>query len=311
MGSLAAAGPDASVALVEGPWEHRMVAANGARFHVAELGDGPLVLLLHGFPEFWWAWRHQLVSLAEAGYRAAAMDLRGYGASDKPPRGYDPGTLADDITGVIRSLGAPDAVVVGHDWGGYLAWATAVLHPKVVRRLCAVSMPHPRRMRAALLSTPAQVRRSGHVVAFQTPIAPERRLVRDDGLAVEALLRRWAAPGWPDEETAATYRLAARIPGVAHSSLEYFRWVVRSVPRPDGLRFNHRMKQPVQVPTLHLHGAADRCLLPRSAQGSGLYVQAPYRWRLLDGVGHFPHEEAPDAFNEELMHWLGDPEPDW
>ena len=87
---------DASMALIEGPWEHRFVAANGARFHVAEQGEGPVVLLLHGFPQFWWAWRQQLVDLADAGYRAVAVDLRGYGASDKPPRGYDSPTLAAD-----------------------------------------------------------------------------------------------------------------------------------------------------------------------------------------------------------------------
>ena len=96
---------DASLALVDGPWEHRFVAANGARFHVAEQGQGPLVLLLHGFPQFWWAWRHQMGALAEAGYRACAMDLRGYGASDKPPRGYDTRTSSADVASVIRSLG--------------------------------------------------------------------------------------------------------------------------------------------------------------------------------------------------------------
>src|SRR5688500_19491456 len=140
---------DASLALVDGPWEHRFVAANGARFHVAEQGEGPVVLLLHGFPQFWWAWRHQMQVLADAGYRACAMDLRGYGASDKPPRGYDPSTLAADVAGVIRSLGARDAVVVGHGWGGLVAWTVAVAAPGQVRRIVAVSMGHPRRMRLA------------------------------------------------------------------------------------------------------------------------------------------------------------------
>ena len=96
---------DASSVLIDGPWQHRFVSANGARFHVAEQGEGPLVLLLHGFPQFWWAWRHQMPALADAGYRVAAMDLRGYGASDKPPRGYDTFTLAADVASVIRSLG--------------------------------------------------------------------------------------------------------------------------------------------------------------------------------------------------------------
>lgn len=109
----------------DGLWTHRDVAANGARFHVAETGEGPLVLFLHGFPEFWWAWRHQLPAVASAGYRAAAMDLRGYGGSDKTPRGYDPTTLAGDVAGVIRTLGVRSAVLVGQGWGGYVGWAVA------------------------------------------------------------------------------------------------------------------------------------------------------------------------------------------
>ncbi len=117
-----------------GPWTHRDVAANGARFHVAECGDGPTVVLLHGFPMFWWTWRRQLVALAEAGYRAIAMDLRGYGGSDHPPEGYDPRTLSADVAGVIRSLGVTSATIVGHGWGGLAAWSTAVLEPEVVQR---------------------------------------------------------------------------------------------------------------------------------------------------------------------------------
>ena len=123
----------------------RFVAANGARFHVVEAhspasraGSAPVVVLLHGFPHDWWSWRHQLTPLAEAGYRAIAMDLRGYGDSDKTPRGYDPMTLAADVAGTIRSLGARDAVVVGLGWGGYVAWTVAAGTPRrrtrVVRR---------------------------------------------------------------------------------------------------------------------------------------------------------------------------------
>ena len=135
---MARPGDVARAVEIPGPWTHRYVAANGARFHVAEAtdpsADGPLVLLLHGFPEFWWVWRAQLPALAEAGYRAVAMDLRGYGGSDKTPRGYDPVTLAQDVSGVVKALGERSAVVVGHGWGGYAAWATAVLHPREVPR---------------------------------------------------------------------------------------------------------------------------------------------------------------------------------
>jgi pimeloyl-ACP methyl ester carboxylesterase len=302
--------PDASVVLVDGPWSHRDVAANGARFHVAEIGSGPLVLLLHGFPEFWWAWRHQLVALADHGYRAVAMDLRGYGASDKPPRGYDPFTLSADVAGVIRSLGEPDAVVVGHGWGGLLGWVTAVLHPKQVRRLAPVSTPHPRRLRSALLTDLPQVVASRHALEFQLPWRPERRLTNDRGSYVEELMRSWSAPGWPDQATAACYRQAIQVPGVAFAAVEYYRWAVRSFARPDGLRFARRMSAPINAAVLQLHGATDAMMTPRSAQGSGRYVEAPYRWRLLEGVGHFPHEEDPHRFNAELLAWLADPEPD-
>src|SRR5688500_1161235 len=151
-----------SVVLVEGPWTHRAVTANGARFHLAEHGptDGPLVLLLHGFPQFWWSWRHQLEALGDAGFRVVAPDLRGYGASDKPPRGYDGYTLSSDVAAMIRALGAREAHLVGHDWGGMLAWSVATLHPGITASVAVLGMPHPLRLRTALRSDPAQLRAS-------------------------------------------------------------------------------------------------------------------------------------------------------
>ncbi|MFE1790379.1 alpha/beta fold hydrolase [Streptomyces sp. NPDC059525] len=293
---------------------HRDVAANGARFHVAELGDGPLVLLLHGFPQFWWTWRYQLTALADAGYRAVAMDLRGVGGSDRTPRGYDPANLALDITGVIRSLGEPDAALVGHDLGGYLAWTAAVMRPKLVRRLVVSSMPHPRRWRSAMMGDLGQTRASSHIWGFQRPFIPERQLVAADGALVGQLIREWSGPrlqeGGADEEALGVYRRAMCIPSTAHCSIEPYRWMMRSMARPDGLQFYRRMKRPVRVPTLHLHGSLDPVMRTRSAAGSGEYVEAPYRWRLFDGLGHFPHEEDPAAFSAELVNWLKDPEPD-
>ncbi|WP_445402232.1 alpha/beta fold hydrolase [Streptomyces sp. LE64] len=297
---------------IEGPWTHRDVAANGARFHIAELGEGPLVLLLHGFPQFWWAWRHQLVDLADAGFRAVAMDLRGVGGSDRTPRGYDPANLALDITGVVRSLGEPDAALVGHGLGGYLAWTAAVMRPKLVRRLAVSSMPHPRRWRSAMLSDVRQTAAGRHVWGFQRPWLPERQLVADEGALVGELIRDWSGPridAFPDPVLEA-YRRAMCIPSTAHCSIEPYRWLVRSLARPDGFQFNRRMKRPVRVPTLHLHGSLDPVMRTRSAAGSGQYVEAPYRWRLFDGVGHFPHEEDPTGFSQELIGWLKDPEPD-
>ena len=289
----------------EGPWTHRNVAANGARFHVAEMGEGPLVLLLHGFPTFWWTWRRTLPVLAEAGYRAAAMDLRGYAGSDHPPRGYDPFTLSADVTGVIRSLGERHAVVVGHDWGGFLAWTTAVLHPEAVRAIAPVSMPHPRRLRQTVLGDPGQRRASAFVVGYQVPASPERDLLEDGAGEVGRLLHRWSAtPTWPDPLTVQTYRAQMLLMNTAHCALEYHRWAVRSVIRPDGIRYHRRMKTPIWTPVLQVQGGADPAILVGSARGSEAFVEAPYQWLELPSAGHFPHEEDPDAFHAGLLPWL-------
>jgi pimeloyl-ACP methyl ester carboxylesterase len=301
---------DAAIYL-DGPWSHRSVSANGTRFHIAEAGDGPLILLLHGFPEFWWTWRRQLESLSEAGFRVAAADLRGYGGSDKPPRGYDLVTAASDAAGLVRSLGEANAVIVGHDWGGLIAWTTAAYFPKVVRRLAVVSVPHPLRLRSAVLADPlGQGRSSGYALGFQLPMLPERQLLRDNAQRVGRMLAAWSGPGWPDPATERRYREAMTVPSVAHSALEYHRWFLRSRFRPDGLRYARVMRRAIQAPTLHLHGALDGCILPSAARGSGRYVDGPYRWRLVDGAGHFPHEELPERFNSELLSWLTDPEPE-
>jgi len=294
-----------------GPWAHRQVSANGTRFHIAEAGEGPLVLMLHGFPQFWWTWRGQLSALPAAGFRAVAADLRGYGGSDKPPRGYDLITAASDAAGLVRALGEANAVIVGHDWGGLVAWTMATYYPKVVRRLAVVSVAHPLRARASLLTD--ALRRgggSGRTVAFQLPVLPERRLVRHNAAWVGKTLRAWSGPGWPDADAAQRYRAAMCIPSVAHSALEYHRWFMRSGVRPDGMRYARRMRDPVQAPTLQLHGALDNCVRPATARGSGRYVEAPYRWRLMDGAGHFPQEEQPERLTAELRHWLADAEPE-
>ncbi|HEV2890278.1 MAG TPA: alpha/beta hydrolase [Frankiaceae bacterium] len=296
--------PAESDVLVPGPWAHRDVSANGTRFHVAEAGDGPLVLLLHGFPQFWWMWRHQLVGLAEAGHRVVAPDLRGYGASDKPPRGYDAYTLAADVAGLVRALGEQKAVIAGHDWGGAIAWVVAALHPEVVERLVITGTAHPLRHREAVFADPrGQLRASAYMLGAQTPWLAERNLVKDDATRVVELLEEWGGPGFPTEDDRAIYRQAMLIPGVAHCSLEYYRWWVRSVARPTGYRFFKRLQRPVTAPTLHLHGALDTCVLPRTALGSGRYVEAQYEWRLLDGVGHFVAEEAPDLVTGEIARW--------
>ena len=295
--------PD-SVIRAPGPWAHRDVSANGARFHVADIGSGPAVLLLHGFPTFWWTWRRQLTPLAEAGYRAIAMDLRGYGGSDHPPDGYDPRTMAADVAGVIRSLGITDAVIVGHGWGGVTAWSTAVLEPEVVRAIVPVSMPHPRRLRASILSNRHQRRAMNYALGFQLPFLPERSLTAADGARIVELIAGWSGDAsWLDDDTATTYRAAFLRWPTAHTSVEYHRWAVRSIIRPDGLGYMSLMEAPVQCPVLQVHGTGDPMILASSVDGSEDYVRAAYSRVDLD-AGHYPHEERPEVFTAALLEWL-------
>jgi pimeloyl-ACP methyl ester carboxylesterase len=300
--------PDSSSVLVDGPWTHRTVRANGIALHVAEAGTGPLVLLLHGFPQFWWAWRQQLTDLAGAGFRAVAVDLRGYGASDKPPRGYDAPNLAADMAQLVTSLGERDAMVVGTDIGGLLAWTMAARHPRVVRSLAIVGAAHPLRLRTALASRAGGQRRASAYAlrTFQVPRRPES-LLASDSRYVRQLFDGWTGPRWrgtpgyvADVER---YASAMRVHLVAYCAAEYFRWLVRSMVRSDGRRFADSLHAAITAPVLHLHGDFDSCVLPSTAQGSGQYVTGDYEWRVIDGVGHFPHNEVPELISGELIRW--------
>jgi len=295
---------DSADTLIRGPWRHRFIAANGARFHVAEVGTGPLLLLLHGFPQFWWCWRHQLSALADAGYRAVAMDLRGYGSSDKPPRGYDTMTTATDVAGVIRALGESDAVIVGHDWGAWVAWSMPGLAPAQTRAVATVSMGHPLVMHAGLVGDRRHRAAWRPIIDFQLPMRPERLLTRGD-LSAE-LLRTWSAPGsdFPDEEATDVYRRAIRVPFVAHSAMEYYRWALRSLPRADGRRFRAALQAPITVPVLNLHGEQDPFVLLPGVLASHRRVSGRLRFELISQAGHFLPEEAPEEVTRALLDWL-------
>ena len=267
---------DAASVLLDGPWQHEYVAANGARFHVALAGDGPLVVLLHTFPQFWWAWRHQITAVADAGFRAAAVDLRGFGASDKPPKGYDTYTATADAAAVIRSLGEERAVVVGAGLGGWTAWAMPSLQPAFTRGIAALSMPHPAIIQRAARHDRAQRAAMGFLARLQWPFRPERSL----------------------------YAAALALPFVAHSAAEYYRWIGRNQIRFDGPLFQRRVSGLIDVPVLHLQGRQDGCILESATHGSQRYVRGPYTYRAIDGAGHFLAEEAPTQVTTALLEWL-------
>ncbi len=307
-------GPDPSVTRIEGPWRHLDVHANGIRFQCAEAPDDddtpatarPLVILLHGFGSFWYSWRHQLRGLT--GARVVAVDLRGYGGSDKPPRGYDGWTLAGDTAGLVRALGHRSATLVGHAEGGLVCWATAILHSRVVRAVALVSSPHPAALRASAVSDREQRRALlPTLLSYQVPRWPEHVLTRRDAEELEVLVRSRASANWvgsPDfTETMPHLRRAIRIPSAAHSALEYQRWAVRSQLRAEGRRFMALMERPLQIPLLHLRGESDPYVLDDPVRRSRRYAPRG-RFAEVPGAGHYAHEEAPGPVNALLGEFL-------
>lgn len=302
---------------IDGPWRHLDVHANGIRFHVVEATPGdadaaspatarPLVILLHGFGSFWWSWRHQLRALT--GARVVAVDLRGYGGSDKPPRGYDGWTLAGDTAGLIRALGHSSATLIGHADGGLACWSTALLHSRLVRAIAVISSPHPAALRRTTLTRRDQSRALlPTLLRYQAPLFPERLLTRHHGAEIERLVRSRSGTKWLDSEDFSEsidyLRRAIRIPGAAHCALEYQRWAVRSQLRGEGHRFIKSTVQQLGVPLLHIRGDADPYVLAAPVEASQRY--APHgRYLSVSGAGHFSHEEAPEEINRQLTRFL-------
>ncbi|OMC55153.1 alpha/beta hydrolase [Mycobacterium sp. IS-836] len=309
--------PDPSVTRIDGPWRHLDVHANGIRFHVVEslptdpdaarpASARPLVMLLHGFGSFWWSWRHQLRGLR--GARVVAVDLRGYGGSDKPPRGYDGWTLAGDTAGLIRALGHSSATLIGHADGGLACWTTALLHSRLVRAIALISSPHPSALRRSTLTRRDQsYALLQTLLRYQLPIWPERRLTRDNGAEIERLVRSRSSAKWVASEdfsqTVGYLRTAIQIPGAAHCALEYQRWAVRSQLRAEGRRFMRSMSGQLGVPLLHLRGDEDPYVLADPVDHSRRYAPQG-RYVSVSGAGHFSHEEAPEEINRHLMRFL-------
>lgn len=301
--------PDPSSVRHDGPWRHVDVHADGIRLHAAMTGPesatAPLVVLLHGFGTYWWSWRHQLTALADHGYRVAAIDMRGYGDSDKPPRGYDAWTLAGDVAALIRGLGHDEAIVVGHGDGGLVGWSTALLYPDRVSALIAVAAPHPLVLRGAMLRDRRQRRAAlGELLADQLPRLAERRLTAHDGVGTATLLTRRAGAWAADPEFLAgldRYRAAVQISPSAHCQLEYHRWAFRSQFRPDGVRFRRVLRRPVTVPVLQIFGTDDPYVLADTVRRRG---PGPAPVDKPIDAGHFVHEQRPDQVTAAIVDFL-------
>jgi epoxide hydrolase 4 len=275
------------------------VSTNGIRLHVAEAGPagGPPVILLHGFPESWYGWRHQFGPLAEAGYRVVVPDQRGYNLSDKPAgvAAYALDTLAADVLGLIDVLGTSRARLVGHDWGGIVAWWVATRHPDRVDRLAILNAPHPSVFRRRLLVDPAQLLRSWYVFTFQLPRLPEARLRRSNWKALAHALRASSRPGTFSDEDLACYRQAWSQPGAITSMIHWYR---------AALRYPAKAKDPaVTVPTLLIHGVRDRFLGPNVLLAS-LQLCRDARYERFEDATHWVQHEEADRVNRMLLDFL-------
>lgn len=268
--------------------------------HAAGPRDGRLVVLLHGFPQSSFQWRHQMAVLAAAGHRAVAFDQRGY-SPDARPHGvehYRAEHLVADVLSVVDELGGHRFDVVGHDWGGGVAWLVAARYPQRVRTLAAVSMPHPAAFAAALLGgDEEQASKSAYIAVLRAEGAAEQLLLAGDG---EGLRRVFAATGHPDPDTGTgEYVKVLSQPGALTAALNWY----RALSEHDVAGLAGRLR-PVTVPTLYVWGEDDAALGRAAAEASGDHVEGPYRFVALPGVGHWIPEEAPDLLGELLLEHL-------
>jgi pimeloyl-ACP methyl ester carboxylesterase len=285
---------------------HRFATVKGVRLHYVEAGSGPLVLLLHGFPEFWYSWRHQIPALAAAGFRVLAPDLRGYNESAKPlgVSQYHIDMLRDDVVGLIRQAGVERAHVVGHDWGGAIAWHVALTRPEAVERLAVLNAPHP----AAFLRelrTLAQLCKSWYVFFFQLPWLPEWFLRRRNFAFLDRTLSRdRIKPGVFTAEDIEAYKRALAQPGALTATINYYRAALRRHPRAS-LRDLH----PIDLPTLLIWGERDRYLGIRLTEGLEQWVPN-LRIERLPNASHWVQNDLPDRVNELLVEFLRRPAQD-
>ena len=295
---------DFTEALITGNWTHEFIPTNGTRLHVALAGpqdpDATLVVLLHTFPLFWWQWRNQITFLSELGYRVAAVDLRGYAASDKPPLGYDIPTGSRDIAGVIRSLGHQDAIIIGHGLGGGpLAWSMPTLQPAVCAGIGIVSCPHPARIHARLRNSLTRLGKNFLVQVLASNAG--RKTWRKTGRLHQLLA------SWQNRELSAEvfnrYTSVLKIPFANKKSVNSLYWFAGAMPFSSGRRFLSVVRTPITTPTLLVKAEDDRFFHPDLIDADARALCTRLNVVSLAG-GHNLPEDSPAELNETLRTWL-------
>jgi epoxide hydrolase 4 len=283
----------------EDAWTHGFAEANGVRFHFVEAGEGPLLLLLHGFPELWYSWRHQIAALAER-FHVVAPDLRGYNETSKPASGYDTRTLVADVVGLSRALGHARFRLAGHDWGGMVAWATAARHPELVERLSILNAPHPTAMARALRSNVAQMRRSWYIFAIQIPGFAEARIRRDGYALIDRMIRgQMVHPERMSDADSAIFRAAIARPGALDAALAYYRAAFRAA-LAEGFRAPN---VDVRVPTQVIWGERDHALGVELLDGLDRWVPDLEVHR-IPTASHWVQQDEPELVTALMAEFL-------
>jgi pimeloyl-ACP methyl ester carboxylesterase len=265
---------------------------NGVRIHYATLGrTGPLIVMIHGFPDFWYTWRDQMAALSRH-YQVVAMDQRGYNLSDKPQgvKSYDILLLASDVAAVIHDVGRDKAVVVGHDWGGEVAWVFAAIYPDMVERLVVLNAPHPRGLFRELREDPAQQAASAYARVFQQD--GSERSLSPEGLAA-----------WVRDPAARERYIEAFRRSDFTAMLDYYRQNYPRAPYTD-------LPLPiVKAPVLIVYGLADNYLLPATLNGTWQWLEQSLTLVTVPGVGHFVQQDASAVVTRAIKTWLADDRP--
>jgi len=270
--------------------EHGYADSDGVKIHYATMGEGPLVVMVHGFPDFWYSWRHQMAGLADR-YKVVAIDQRGYNKSDKPEgqENYDIGYLVADIAAVIKHFGKEKAVVVGHDWGGFVAWFTAITRPDVVDKLVVLNLPHPRGFSRELANNPEQQKNSAYARNFQQPDAHEK--------VNGAMLAMMVAGKYP--EALPRYREAFKNSDI-EAMLHYYK---QNYPK-ENAEAEAAALPPVKAPTLQIHGLKDFALHSDGLNNTWDWIDAEYTLVTFPQAGHFVQHDAADAVTRAIGAWL-------
>jgi pimeloyl-ACP methyl ester carboxylesterase len=271
--------------------QHHYADSNGVRIHYVALGKGPLIVMIHGFPDFWYTWRKQM-DILSARYRVVAVDQRGYDLSDRPSgvEQYAMPLLVDDIGAVIKAEGQSSAVIVGHDWGGAVAWSLAMTHPEWIRALVILNLPHPSGIRREIANNPEQRKNSAYAFNFQKPGA-------------EANLSPERLASWVKDDAARAHYIEALKRSDFTAMLNYYR---ANYPRPDQPAEGTAAPPPpkVTVPVLEFHGLADQALLPGALSGTWDWVDKDFTLVTIPGAGHFVQQDASDLVSTTMSDWL-------